>query len=163
MVDCIAEYDNDFISSGREDPDNESSGKYMYNALVTEGHDARLLRFSPSSDGTIPGGHQNPKNYVYWQVGCWGLTDSCSSECETSFIACVNIEGAGSAANQVAGFSTCIDEDLFSGLSGCTSTCSPTMEMMKMSEVPTTIWNGDSFGSLPNPVPRPAESLCQAD
>ena len=40
----------------------------MYDRLVTEGHDARLLRFSPSADGTIPGSHQNPKNYNYWQV-----------------------------------------------------------------------------------------------
>ena len=47
----------------------------MYDRLVTEGHDARLLRFSPSADGTIPGSHQNPKNYNYWQVGCLGITE----------------------------------------------------------------------------------------
>ena len=53
----------------------ESSAIYMYDRLVTEGHDARLLRFSPSADGTIPGSHQNPKNSNYWQVGCLGITE----------------------------------------------------------------------------------------
>ena len=51
----------------------------MYDRLVTEGHDARLLRFSPSADGTIPGSHQNPKNYNYWQVGCLGITEGIKS------------------------------------------------------------------------------------
>ena len=47
----------------------------MYDRLVTEGHDARLLRFSPSADGTIVGSHKNPKNDNYWQVGCLGITE----------------------------------------------------------------------------------------
>ena len=51
----------------------------MYDRLVTEGHDARLLRFSPSADGTIPGSHQNPKNYNYWQAGCLGITEGIKS------------------------------------------------------------------------------------
>ena len=33
----------------------------MYEAMLEEGHDARLLRFSPSSDDTIKGGHQDPR------------------------------------------------------------------------------------------------------
>ena len=46
----------------------------MYDRLVQEGHDARLLRFSSSDDGTVPGSHQNPKNAEYWKVGCLGIT-----------------------------------------------------------------------------------------
>ena len=51
----------------------------MYDRLVTEGHDARLLRFSPSADGTIPGSHKNPKNDEYWKVGCLGITEGIKS------------------------------------------------------------------------------------
>ena len=74
MVDCVAEYVNDGISVNQANPDVESSAIYMYDKLMNEGHDARLLRFSPSSDGTIPGSHQNPKNANYWKVGCLGIT-----------------------------------------------------------------------------------------
>ena len=45
----------------------------MYDRLVQEGHDARLLRFSPNGD--IPGSHQDPKNAQYWKVGCLGITE----------------------------------------------------------------------------------------
>ena len=79
MVDCLAEYTNDFISVGKEDPDAYSTATNMYERMVTEGHDARLLRFSPPSDGTIPGGHQDPKNKHYWIAGCLGITAPCST------------------------------------------------------------------------------------
>ena len=74
MVDCLAEYVNDGISVNQANPDVESSAIYMYDKLMNEGHDARLLRFSPSSDGTIPGSHQNPKNGNHWKVACLGIT-----------------------------------------------------------------------------------------
>ena len=45
----------------------------MYDRLVQEGHDARLLRFSPNGD--IPGSHQDPKNSQYWKIGCLGITE----------------------------------------------------------------------------------------
>ena len=48
----------------------------MYNKLINEGHDARLLRFSPN-DGN-PGGHKNIQNEEYWIAGCLGITESCS-------------------------------------------------------------------------------------
>ena len=46
--------------------------------MLEEGHDPRLLRFDPSADETIKGGHQDPKNLDYWQVGCLGITESCT-------------------------------------------------------------------------------------
>ena len=50
----------------------------MYETLLSEGHDARLFRFSPSDDETISGGHLDPKNKEFWQVGCLGITAPCS-------------------------------------------------------------------------------------
>ena len=163
MVHCIAEYDNDFVSSGRDDPDNQSSGKYMFDASEREGQDTRFIRFSPSVDGTIPGGHRSPNNLVYWQVACWGMAAPCSPECETSFSTCVASQDTNSASKQVAAFKTCIDEVIFSGLTGCKSICSPTLKMMKLSETPTSILNGENFGSSQGTGLRPATSLCLGD
>ena len=70
MVNCLAQYKNDRMV-GFVAPN-------MYEKMLDEGHDARLLRFSPSEDGTIAGSHKSPKNVNYWQVGCLGITASCS-------------------------------------------------------------------------------------
>ena len=84
MVDCVAEYTNDYISVAKEDP-SESTAENMYERLVDEGHDARLLRFSPSDDGTIAGGHKDPKNTMYWIAGCLGITDPCDQVIDLVF------------------------------------------------------------------------------
>ena len=84
MIDCLAEYTNDFISVVKSDP-SQSTAIYMNEKLKNEGHDARLLRFSPSDDGTISGGHQNPKNEAYWIAGCLGITEACSEVNEIMF------------------------------------------------------------------------------
>ena len=78
MVNCVSEYTNDFISNDKQGL-GYSTGTNMYEAMLEERHDARLLRFSPSNDDTIKGGHQDPRNLDYWQVGCMGITASCSS------------------------------------------------------------------------------------
>ena len=69
MVECISEYTNDGVTTNLQNPDVESTGLYMYSKLLDEGHDARLLRFSPSTDGTIEGGHRLPTNGKYWIIG----------------------------------------------------------------------------------------------
>ena len=56
----------DKISSNPQDSD-ESSAVNMYDALVAEGHDARLLRFSPANG--VNGGHTSPKNAEYSNLG----------------------------------------------------------------------------------------------
>ena len=76
MIDCLAVYDNDRIAV--DDPEDSNTAINMYDALKNEGHDARLLRFSASDDGTIPGGHKDPLNTQYWQIGCLGITPPCS-------------------------------------------------------------------------------------
>ena len=88
MVNCLSEYTNDYVSTDRA-TGTYSTATNMYDKMLAEGHDARLLRFSPSDDEiitdgaitrnkTITGGHQDPKNLDYWQIGCLGITSSCS-------------------------------------------------------------------------------------
>ena len=76
MVECIAEYTNDPISVDQRDPDIFDSGRYMFEKLNDEGHDARFFRFSPNED--IEGGHEPPINEWMWQIGCLGMTTKCS-------------------------------------------------------------------------------------
>merc|ERR1712037_247902 len=147
MVDCVVEYVNDGISVNQPNPDVESSAIYMYDRLVTEGHDARLLRFSPSADGTIPGSHQNPKNYNYWQVGCLGITEACTTACETSFVACVESKDISTAKKRTEAFADCIE------------VCAPTYGMLAASETPTTKLGGFGAGAGTAST-RPSGSLC---
>ena len=156
----------------------------MYDRLVTEGHDARLLRFSPSADGTIPGSHQNPKNYNYWQVGCLGITEgikssnikgklfqvitfhscnfilACTAACETSFVACVESKDISTAKKRTEAFADCIEVDKFITLNGCTEDCAPTYGMLAASETPTTKLGGFGAGA-DTASARPSGSLCR--
>ena len=111
----------------------------MYEAMVAEGNDARMLSFSPN-DPTAPGGHQNPKNKYSWIVGCLGIVDSCSTECETSFLNCMT-------SNGVAEYAAC-ETDLENGnLANCALGCAPTLEMLKTSETPVINLSEGKFGT----------------
>jgi len=158
MIDCLIEYDNDAISVGKQDKE-ASSARYMYEKLVNEGHDARLFRFSPSSDGTIAGNHQDLKNNPFWQVGCLGITDSCSQACEDAFVGCVSDQGASTALEQTEAFAACMEPSTFEGL-GCAVDCAPTFNMLAESEAPTEV-SYDNFGAGPETASaQPASSLC---
>lgn len=117
---------------------------YGYNAMISEGHDARLLSF--------PGGkHKNPEHEWAWKVGCLGITDSCSAACEDSFKSCSNSQS----------FSAC-ESDLQAGrLSSCKVGCAPTLDMLSLSEQPEVSLSEGKFGTqtgLPvasNPPPEP--------
>jgi len=160
MVDCVAEYTNDGISVDRKT--GASSAEYMYEALVNEGHDARLFRFEASeyfdaNDNSIPGSHQDPKNKAHWQVGCLGITDPCSPQCEASFTNCMDDGDKSSASARTDTFATCIEEDL----DGCTEACAPTYNMLAQSETPTTV-KYENFGAgTGNPSTKPSGSVCQ--
>jgi len=160
MVDCLAVYDNDNIAV--EDPDTSNSATYMYDKLVAEGHDARLFRFSAPEDGTINGGHSDPKNKEYWQVGCMGITAPCSDACEAAFLDCVASQGAVTASDNVEAFETCIDATEFNGLDDCDEECAPTFAMLAASEMPTTI-EGNNFGAGSDTASdKPSSSICDA-
>jgi hypothetical protein len=47
-------------------------------------HDVRKMIFPGGQHFTI----QN--NFPDWLMGCLGITETCTSTCETSFLACVN-------------------------------------------------------------------------
>jgi len=162
MIDCLADYKNDYIASGRDNPETESTAKYMKERLDKEGHDARLLRFSPSEDGSIAGGHKDPRNTPFWQVGCLGITEPCSKECETNFINCVNKRDPISANDKAEAFQDCIVED-FKDLDGCENSCAPTFGMLSQSEVPEDV--PSRFGSVEEEEyrPRNADSICEVD
>merc|ERR1711963_638336 len=161
MVDCVADYFNDMIANDKVEPEIYSSALYMYERLLNEGHDARLLRFSPSDDGTIPGQHQDPKNKEHWQVGCLGITAPCSSACESAFMSCVESKNPATASDRADAFETCMDLSTFEGL-GCDAECAPTYAMLAASETPTVVMFENFGAGSSSPSARPAESLCVA-
>ena len=131
----------------------------MYEKLVNEGHDGRLLRFSKSADGTIKGGHQDLRNLEYWTLGCLGVTEQCSATCEAAFLECVESEDTSSAVKRTKAFGTCIAETNFVSL-GCPANCSPTFNMLAASEMPTE-YAFENFGAgLGVAQAQPATSLC---
>jgi len=133
MIDCIAAYTNDPIACG--------SDYYMYEAMVSEGNDARLLSFKPTS--SVKGGHKNPQNKVAWIVGCLGIADSCTAACSSSFVACVGSGG-------VEGFERCQDKIKTGELSDCAKGCAPTLTMLRTSEDPVVSLSEGRFGGETN-------------
>ena len=130
LVDCIATYTNDNIACG--------SDFYMYEAMVAEGHDARMLSFSPTNG--VAGGHSNPQNTYSWIVGCLGIVDSCSESCEASFLSCMQ-------TTSVAEFARCEIELKNGDLADCEIGCAPTLEMLKTSQTPVVNLSNGKFGS----------------
>jgi hypothetical protein len=108
---------------------------YMYEAMVREGNDARLLSFPG-------GGHKNPQNAWAWKAGCLGLASPCSSSCAASFDTCVN----GETGENHAKFKTCEDKLKNGALSGCTVGCAPTLGMLLTSESPVVTLSQGKFG-----------------
>ena len=154
MIDCVMEYTNDKISANSNS--GESSAVNMYDALVAEGHDARLLRFSPTNG--VNGGHTSPQNAEYWKVGCLGITSPCSKSCETAFVECVQDQGSSGPA----AFETCIEASKFTSL-GCDETCAPTYNMLKTSEEPTTATFNNFGPDTDTMESQPSSSICTTD
>ena len=150
MVHCIMSYTNDFLVW---------SGPPMYDALVAEGHDARLLTFSPNEGQSIPGGHTETQNHPDWVVGCLGITPVCSASCAISFGECV---GLSSKSEDTMKFADCIGSASFSTLTGCTAGCAPTQAMLESSEMPATTLSAGRFGSdaSTGPATRTGTSKC---
>lgn len=117
IISCMATYTGDGLACGGD--------YYQYQAMTTEGNDARMISF--------PGGsHSVPTNYFDWAIGCLGIVDSCSSQCENSFLNCV---GSNPSKNK---FKTCRKN--MATLNGCgDGTCASTLEMLRKSEVPEVV------------------------
>ena len=154
MIGCAVEYTNDNIAVDT-DWSGVSSSKFMYEALINEGHDGRLLRFSPNGD--IKGKHKAPRNLVYWQVSCLGITEPCSEVCEGNFLKCIEEQNPTKASAQAAAFNKCIAPKLFNDMDGCTLDCAPTINMLWASETPTEAL-AENFGI--GHIERPETSKC---
>uniref|UniRef100_A0A7S3QEQ0 Uncharacterized protein n=1 Tax=Chaetoceros debilis TaxID=122233 RepID=A0A7S3QEQ0_9STRA len=125
IISCIGTYTNDEIACGGD--------YYQYDAMTTEGNDARMLSFAPNTGGNN-GGHEFPENGFDWLVGCLGIVDSCNTTCETSFLACMG----GNVGSEK--FRSC--RERMGTLNGCSmgnSICAPTLNMMRQSEVPEVV------------------------
>lgn len=140
VIDCIHAYTNDAIACGTD--------KYMYDAMVREGNDARMLSFEGSAPNVKPldpgylGGHKNPSNDWAWVAGCLGITNACSITCENNFIDCVGSQ------SDISKFEECYSSTAFTALEGCESGCSLTLQMLEKSETPTVTLSEGRFGSL---------------
>jgi len=162
MIDCVAEYTNDAISNDKKT--GTSSAVYMYEALLNEGHDGQLLRFSPPEDGTIKKfkAHSNPQNVYYWQVGCWGITAPCEETCEAEFLECVRKNDGSTALSHVTAFKACIKEQSSGNLGACSKDCAPTINMLSASETPTTMKLNNFGGTAATTAhEQPDTSQCQ--
>lgn len=138
IVDCIASYTDDTIACG--------SDWYMYEAMVQEGNDARLLSFGVPEGDTFAG-HKDPHNKWAWFAGCLGLTEACSSDCAASFTACV---GSATDEKHYDKFATCEAKLKDGELNHCTVGCSPTLDMLQMSETPVVTLSEGKFGTQTN-------------
>jgi len=153
MIDCVNDYTNDNIAND----DGVSSAIQMYDALVNEGHDARLIRWDPSDDETIAGQHTDPKNLIHWQVGCLGITSPCSEVCESELIECVNSGDTSTASNRADAFGDCIEKQS----TGCDG-CAPTLAMLSESQDPTDVRGNFGPADYTLEHSQPDGSLCVA-
>ena len=118
IVDCLMTYEGDGIACGAD--------ANMYNAMVAEGNEARLVLFPA-------GGHDVPRPLWSWSVGCLGVVDACSSGCEAAFSGCVG------ATVDATKFRAC-ERQLHAGnLAGCAAGCAPTLGMLSLSQVPAKV------------------------
>lgn len=143
LTSCIMAYTDDGVGCG--------SDWYAYEAMVAEGHDARLLSFAG------PGGHKDPQNGWAWKVGCLGIVDSCSDACAASFKTCVGSQ-SGTGGEKYA---ACEGQLEAGSLSGCSSGCAPTIPMLEASETPVLSLSTGAFGTKTGltvaavPAPKP--------
>jgi len=151
QIACLTEYTNDRVSvQGKF-----SGSEYAFEMYEKEGHDARLMRFSPTRDRSINGGHTGgPRNLQDWQAYCLGITQPCSETCEAAVIECVESKDTSTAENRTFSFASCM-EDM---PEGCLDSCSPTLNMLRASEEPTTL----KFTTVSQPRIKPTNSLCSA-
>eukprot|EP00947_MAST-08B_sp_MAST-8B-sp1_P001124 g1124.t1 len=155
LVDCIMAYVDDDTACG--------SDLFMYEAMVAEGHDARMLSF-PIPAGMTQAGHRSPYNEWAWKASCLGLSAHCSSQCETSFATCIDSAATGSTGMDK--FEVCETELKAGSLTGCTIGCAPTLTMLQTSEQPVVSLSAGAWGvgansitgltTASNPPPAPA-------
>jgi len=120
-----------FIIKG--DPWSDSSYNLEHFA-VQNGLDLRFFAF----EGT---GHRWPNFKDDWWVGCSGMYEPCSAECEQSYKECV-----AERSNVRNGVRDCRQMDVIGSLQGCSARCAPTLEMLQIYEQPDINLAHGQFG-----------------
>merc|ERR1719277_452142 len=140
VVYCSIMYQKDFMYN---------TAKPMYDHATAEGFDARLF--------VLPeGGHKEPQNKEEWYAGCLGITPTCSNACVKDVAKCVSAKGGDSHSV----YASCTQ----SLPSSCTAGCSPTKEMLFLSEKPASSYpDSIEFGVTLPKKPRSGASMCQHD
>jgi len=134
-----------FIVNGDQWADSAYNMEYW---MLQNGLDIRFFEF----DGQ---GHRWPRFNDAWWVGCSGMHDTCSEECENSFKECV------ANNNRVqSGVQSCLRLETMESLQGCTRRCAPTLEMLQIYEQPNINLSHGKFGR-PVEEPETTESIIQ--
>ena len=123
--DCLMIYEDDFLYPTAE---------AMYRRLVAEAHQPIYLKFSD-----IGRGHSGPFNEWAWQVGCMGVTDTCSQECEASFLNCMDTLGGNTPRERERHYQQCFSWGAYRNLAGCEMGCSATIGMLRVVEEPCVV------------------------
>ena len=165
---CIQFYSNDPVTVDQHPYDSEGHGFYLFDRLVSEGNDGRMLEFQPDSTQSIMGGHSGPQNVWDWLTSCFGgMSTPCTSACETALLACVKgaaaVGGASTAATTAGyeAYATCMTSTLVESKQ-CAKGCTPTFKMVATSEVPTlNLTKGTGWSKSATQHARPQTSVCE--
>lgn len=161
MVHCVSLYSNDdeTVSNPKDRHSMSTLADNMFEVAGREGHDVRLLRFMPEQGDS--GGHKPPNNGFDWLAGCLGLSNRCTDTCAYGLTRCV----AASRQSNSKAYFTCLTQDLVhAGI--CQKGCSPTKEMLFLSEKPSMRLSKTFFGEPPGghfgvtDAPQPEQSMC---
>lgn len=160
---CIQFYSNDPVTVDQRDPASgdrtKGHGYYVFDRIGTEGNDARMMSFSPNEAAGIKGSHHDPENKWDWLMACFGgITEQCSSSCESALISCVK----SSSGSNVDAYATCITSTTVSS-GKCASGCTPTFKMVSASEEPVlSVTKGAVFGQPAKVQSKPSTSICSS-
>jgi hypothetical protein len=124
---------------------------YMYKAQVDEGHDARMMLFVPTETKS---GHSDPNNKMDWFVGCLGINEPCSTQCDSELTECVdNVDGEE--------YASCLSTLTEQGV--CQEGCAPTKAMLDKSDASITWLSQNRFGKpAEQAIATAPNSKCEA-
>jgi len=153
-IHCQQGYNNDRMVSAEPSLDDteNTAGDYLFDTATAEGNPVRMLKFKEDTENGVKGGHTAPKNDVDWFVGCLGLAQPCSLECQEEVAGCV-AQGSGYTWESYA--------DCVASASACRKGCAPTKPMLDLSETPISKLSGWGATEYEEVVGRPATSKCE--
>ena len=133
---CIMAYEDDFLF--------ETVGP-MAELMSMEGHSPTLLQFPAI-------GREHTVSLIHWDwlVGCMGVVESCSAACSASMVACIEDRAGETPEARESHYMDCMASDL----DGCSSSCAPTLEMLRLVERPCLVDGICDQGETPETCPN---------